>query len=370
MNALRTGNLGRKIKVLIVDDSAVIRRLITQAIERDPGIEVAGVAQNGAIALQRIQQSPPDVITLDVEMPEMDGIQTLRTLRVKHPNVRVIMFSTLTARGAATTMEALALGASDYVAKPAASGGIDRSIEALSSELIPKIKQFFQSPGDVSRPPPAVRQLPTRAAGPSAKTWNEPEVLLIGVSTGGPTALHEIVPQFPASFPLPVLIVQHMPPIFTKLLADRLSARGRIRVEEARNGMPAEPGKALIAPGNFHMRVTGQPGRVRIATDQGPQENSCRPAVDPLFRSAAEVWGPSAIGIVLTGMGQDGLSGCEALRGKGAYLIAQDEATSVVWGMPGFVTRAGLPDKVLPLREIVPHVLERLQPCSRKTRAV
>jgi two-component system, chemotaxis family, protein-glutamate methylesterase/glutaminase len=196
-----------------------------------------------------------------------------------------------------------------------------------------------------------------------------PEVLAIGVSTGGPTALHDIMPQIPANFPLPVLIVQHMPPIFTKLLAERLSSRCEIKVEEAKHGMVVEPGRALVAPGDFHMRVTGQPGRAKVVIDQGPQENSCRPAVDPLFRSVAEVWGQSAIGVVLTGMGQDGLLGAEVLRTKGAFLVAQDEASSVVWGMPGFVAKAGLAHKVLPLRMIIPEILERCQIGTRSVRA-
>ena len=358
---------GRRIKVLIVDDSAVIRRLITQALEEDPGIEVVGTAQNGVVALQRIQQTNPDVVTLDVEMPEMDGIETLRRIRAAHRHVKVIMFSTLTGRGATTTMEALSLGAGDYVTKASNAGSLDKSLQALRTELLPKIKQFFQSPAALPKPPMTQRPA-IRVAANAAKTVT-PEVLVIGVSTGGPTALNDIMPLIPANFPLPILIVQHMPPIFTKLLAERLSSRCKIRVEEARNGMPVEPGRALIAPGDFHMRVAGQPGRVKIILDRGPQENSCRPAVDPLFRSAGEVWGPSTIGVILTGMGQDGLLGAEALRTKGAFLIAQDEASSVVWGMPGFVARAGLADKVLPLRMVIPEILERCQIGSRSVRA-
>jgi len=373
---------GCRIRVLVVDDSAVIRRLISQVLEEDPGIEVVGTAQNGAIALQRIQQSNPDVITLDVEMPEMDGIETLRRIRKSHPQIRVIMCSTLTERGATTTMEALSLGASDYIAKASNAGSLDKSLQALKADLIPKIKQFFPPANVLSRPAllrktplkdPANATATTATTASTTKTvWAKnpfPEVLAIGVSTGGPTALSDIMPLIPANFPLPILIVQHMPPIFTKLLAERLSSRCKIRVEEARNGMPVEPGCALIAPGDFHMRVSGQPGRVKIILDQAPQENSCRPAVDPLFRSVGEVWGPSSIGVVLTGMGQDGLLGAEALRAKGAFLIAQDEASSVVWGMPGFVVKAGLADKVLPLRMVIPEILERCQLGSRSFRA-
>jgi two-component system, chemotaxis family, protein-glutamate methylesterase/glutaminase len=349
-----------------VDDSAVIRRVISQALEEEPEIEVVGTAQNGLIALQRIAQTNPDVLTLDVEMPEMDGIETLRRIRRSHPQIKVIMFSTLTERGASTTMEALSLGASDYVTKASNTGNLEKSVQALRNELIPKIKQFFQPPAGVARPlGVAARTVPK----PPAAKQVAPEVLVIGVSTGGPTALNEIIPMLPADFPLPVLIVQHMPPIFTKLLADRLGSRSRIRVQEATNGVAVEAGRILIAPGDFHMKVSGQPGRARIVLDQAAPENSCRPAVDPLFRSVGEVWGPSTIGVVLTGMGQDGLLGAEALRAKGAFLIAQDEASSVVWGMPGFVARAGLADKVLPLRSIIPEILGRCSTGMRSPQA-
>jgi two-component system chemotaxis response regulator CheB len=353
----------RRIRVLIVDDSAVIRRLVAQALESDPSIEIVGTAQNGVVALQRIAQASPDILTLDVEMPEMDGLETLRRVRASYPNIRVIMFSTLTERGAATSIEALSLGASDYVTKISHGLSLEKSIDALRGQLIPKIKQFFHT----IHTKPGVKEavssiLPTSA--PRSRRV-APEAVVIGVSTGGPTALHEIIPQVPANFPLPILIVQHMPPLFTKLLAERLGSRARIPIVEAVNGQPVEAGKVYIAPGDFHMRAFGQPGRVKIVLDQAPQENSCRPSADVLFRSAAEVWGASVIGIVLTGMGQDGLAGCENLRAKGAYLIAQDEASSVVWGMPGFVARAGLADRILPLQAVIPDVLERCGGSSR-----
>jgi two-component system chemotaxis response regulator CheB len=352
---------------LIVDDSAVVRRAVSMALEGDPGIEVVGTASNGVVALQRIPQCNPDVLTLDVEMPEMDGIEVLRRIRKTHPHIRVIMFSTLTERGAATTMEALSLGASDYVTKPSNSTS-EATMPTLGAELIAKIKQFFQSPLAFAKPTLSASKPVPKPAAPAARAVT-PEVLAIGVSTGGPTALNEILPMLPSNFSLPVLIVQHMPPIFTKLLAERLNAKCRVRVEEAKHGMPVEPGCVLIAPGDYHMRVSGQPGRAKILLDQGPQENSCRPAVDPLFRSVGDVWGASAIGLILTGMGQDGLLGVEALRAKGAFVIAQDEASSVVWGMPGFVAKAGLADKILPLRAIIPEILDRCPPGIRTFRA-
>lgn len=361
--------LGRPIRVMIVDDSAVIRKLVTQTLEQDEAFVVAGTAPNGVLALQKIPQLEPDIVVLDVEMPEMDGIETLRHIRARFPALKVVMFSTLTERGAAVTIEALTLGASDYATKVSNSGG-ESSTAVLRHELIPKLKQFFTRDHSSVQPAPLRTVTPATAPAPARKPATSvaastihaakpPEAVVIGVSTGGPTALHEIIPEIPSNFPLPILIVQHMPPLFTKLLAERLASRSRIPVVEAFDGQPLAGGQAYVAPGDFHMRVTGHPGRVRIALDQGPQENSCRPAVDCLFRSATEVWGNSALAVVLTGMGSDGLIGCEMLRAKGAYILAQDEPTSVVWGMPGFVARAGLADKVLPLHSIVPDILER-----------
>jgi len=368
-----------KIRVLVVDDSALLRKLVSQAIESDPELQVVGTASNGLMALQRIELLRPDVITLDVEMPEMDGIETLRRIRASHPSLRVIMCSTLTDRGASVTIEALMLGANDYVRKgghgiSGEPGKAEAALQALSRDLVPKIKQFFLSrkvttaaaPSAPPLPPPVrATQSGHKTAPVASKGTVVPEALVIGVSTGGPTALNEIVPQIPAQFPLPILIVQHMPPLFTRLLAERLASRCSLKVEEARDGESVEAGRIYIAPGDYHMKVTRHSGRVRIALDQGPPENSCRPAVDVLFRSAAEVWGPAAIAAIMTGMGSDGLAGCTALRGKAAYILTQDEATSVVWGMPGFVTRAGLADKVLPLTELIPCIVDRSEPAMR-----
>jgi two-component system chemotaxis response regulator CheB len=352
---------GERIRVLVVDDSVVIRRLVTHALEQDPSLEVVGAAANGVIALQRIPQLNPDVLTLDIEMPEMDGLETLRRLRREYPHLRVIMFSTLTERGAAVTLEALSLGADDYVAKASNEGSLDRSMARLREELVPKIKQFFHLPGQsraaarpesapavpaVGREAPAFR--PMRAA---------PKVVAIGVSTGGPTALGEILPEFPAGFPLPVLVVQHMPPLFTRLLAERLNSSCRLSVEEASQGAPVEAGKILIAPGDFHLKVASNGSGVRVCLDQSPPLNSCRPAVDALFASVGEVYGGAAVAVILTGMGQDGLRGAGILKARGASIIAQDEASSVVWGMPGAVVNAGLADRVAPLGQVVPEIL-------------
>jgi two-component system chemotaxis response regulator CheB len=354
---------GERIRVMIVDDSVVIRRLVTQALEHDPIIEVVGTASNGAIGLQRIPQFNPDVITLDIEMPDMDGLEMLRRVRREYPQLRVIMFSTLTERGAAVTLEALTLGADDYVAKVSNEGSLDRSMARLREEMIPKIKQFFHMPQQfraavqlVSAQVP-VAQMARLSTAVSQTKKLRPKVVVIGVSTGGPTALGAIMPGFPAEFPLPILVVQHMPPLFTRLLAERLNSTCRLPVGEATQGEMVEPGRILLAPGDFHMKLASNGDGVRVSLDQSPRQNSCRPAVDALFASTGEVYGGAALAVILTGMGQDGLHGAEILKAQGASILAQDEASSVVWGMPGAVVNAGLADRVLPLDEVVPEIL-------------
>ncbi|HTV58355.1 MAG TPA: chemotaxis response regulator protein-glutamate methylesterase [Verrucomicrobiae bacterium] len=339
-----------RLRVLIVDDSAVIRRLISEALASDPSIEVASTAPNGKIALDKIEHLLPDIVTLDVEMPVMDGLETLRQIRRKWPRLPVIMFSTLTERGASTTLDALAMGASDYVAKPSNSGKLDEGLAAIRSSLIPKIKALCAhldlAAVRVSRPS-ATRSLPRHVpfSGPV-------KILAIGVSTGGPQALEKIVPRLPAEFSVPVVIVQHMPKIFTRLLADRLSASSALPVRECLPGAALSAGQVWIAPGDFHMLLRRVNGGVVLETNQAPPENSCRPAVDVLFRSVAEVFGSSVLSVVLTGMGSDGLHGCEAIHEAGGRIFVQDEASSVVWGMPGAVANAGIADKILPLDEI------------------
>ena len=349
--------------MLVVDDSVVIRRLVCHALEEDPALEVVGVAANGAIAMNRIAQTNPDVITLDIEMPEMDGLDMLRRLRREGRNTRVVMFSTLTERGAAATLEALALGADDYVTKASNAGSLDVSMANLRQQLIPKIRQFFHfappRETQVSMAPPVIR-----AQGPllfpAKRAFSLARAVAIGVSTGGPAALGVIMPQFPEGFRLPVFIVQHMPPLFTRLLAERLDTLTPLTVKEAAAGDRAEPGRVYVARGDYHMRVVGGPTGTAIVLDQGPPENSCRPAVDVLFSSLAETYGGAVVAAVLTGMGQDGLRGAQRLKAQGAYILAQDEASSVVWGMPGAVVDGGVADEVLPLDHVVPAILKQV----------
>jgi two-component system chemotaxis response regulator CheB len=263
------------------------------------------------------------------------------------------MFSAFTERGASETLDALALGATDYFTKPGGTGGVEESRRVIREELVPAIKEICAP--KPAKPAPAARPVAPRPGSQPGAV----EAVVIGVSTGGPNALAEIFRDLPADLPVPILIVQHMPPMFTRLLAERLTANSKVPVEEAVTGAVVQPGRALIAPGDFHMVVARDGLRVRVALNQEPPENSCRPAADPLFRSAAKVYGPRLLAVVLTGMGQDGLRGSEAVREAGGQVIAQDEATSVVWGMPGYVARAGLADKVLPLPLIASEIVRR-----------
>ncbi|MCW2755882.1 MAG: chemotaxis protein CheY [Marmoricola sp.] len=344
------------IRVLVVDDSALVRRLVTTALALDAGIEVVGTAFNGREAITMVDELAPDAVTLDIEMPILDGLGALDAIRRKHPRLPVIMFSTLTEKGATKTLEALSLGASDFVTKPSNTTSMAESMASVREQLIPKVKALVGAHRLVARDPGTATGAERRAARvpvPLARALTKPtEVLLIGCSTGGPDALSRMLEQLPGTLPVPVLVVQHMPPLFTTMFAERLDRISALTVREAVADEVPRAGEVLIAPGGFHLRVRRSAGLVRTELDDGPQENFCRPAVDALFRSAADAYDGAASAVILTGMGQDGLIGCRLLAARGARIVVQDEASSVVWGMPGAVATAGLAHDVLPLEEI------------------
>jgi two-component system chemotaxis response regulator CheB len=344
------------IRILVVDDSVVIRKLLSDALSGDHALEVVGVASDGRIALAKIPHLKPDLITLDIEMPVMNGLETLSAVRKLYPKLPVIMFSTLTERGAAA-LDALSLGASDYATKPSNTGSPAAAMERIRAELIPKIKALC----GILVP---LKLLPLPGCSPAVKVRvrNNPriEIVAIGTSTGGPNALAEVLPRIPNDFPVPIVVVQHMPPIFTRLLAERLASRSAIPVEEGSAGVVLSPGHAWIAPGNFHMKVMRAGVNWRLDLNQAASENSCRPAVDVLFRSVAKACGGNVLGVVMTGMGSDGVLGAQAIRDAGGDVIIQDEASSVVWGMPGLVHASGLDDAAYPLDHLAPEITRRV----------
>jgi len=341
-----------KIRVLIVDDAVAIRRTVSDALSLDPEIEVAGVAANGRIALAKLDRLSPDVVILDVEMPELDGLKTLVSLRERHPDLPVIMFSTYTERGAAATLDALSLGATDYVTKPSAMGS-SAGVAPVHEELVRKIKgvasHVLAMDGGLGPVDGAALGHPPRVAG---RLEENPWLVAIGASTGGPNALSAILESLPGDLPAPVLIVQHMPPLFTRLLAKRLDTLCRLQVQEALDGVTLEPGQVWVARGDWHLEVERSGSTVQLRTHRQPPQHSCRPAVDVLLRSAARSYGRYALAVVLTGMGRDGLRGCEEIRARGGEVLVQDEASSVVWSMPGIVAAAGLANRVVPLADI------------------
>jgi two-component system, chemotaxis family, protein-glutamate methylesterase/glutaminase len=345
-----------KKRVLLVDDAVVARRMVSQAIEQDRELEVCATAVNGRVALAKFASLKPDMVLLDVDMPEMDGLETVRELRKVDAKIPILMFSSLTERGASVTLEALALGATDYVTKPS-NADATAAFEPITIELIAKIRVLCRLPAAANgfvpaEKPPFVQSTPRLRPLPSPV-----KIVVIGVSTGGPDALAHVLPRLPAQLPVPLLIAQHMPAIFTSMLATRLAAKSAFPVRECVSGEPVVPGCAVIAPGDFHMEVQKEGREIFLKTHQGPKENSCRPSVDVLFRSVASLYGERVLAVVLTGMGQDGLKSCEMLRAAGARIYVQDERTSVVWGMPGFVAKAGLADKILPLDEIAAEIV-------------
>ena len=321
------------LRVMLCDDSAVARAATARLLTSDPGIEVVAQARDGRAALDALDAAPParrpQVVLLDLEMPVMDGMTALPLILQRTPRPIVIVASALSQRGAVATMAALRAGASDYVPKPGADGA-----DAFRDELLAKIKGWARL-----RDAPACEGPAPRPAAPAGQL---PQVICIGSSTGGPQALAAFIRRLPRGLRVPLVLVQHMPPGFTAMLAQHLDGLGGPRIAEAQHGDLLQPGHGVLAPGNRHLRVERHGDALRVALDDGPAENFCRPAVDPTLRSLVAACGARLHAVVLTGMGQDGLAGCRAVAGAGGTVWAQDEASSVVWGMPGAVARAGL----------------------------
>jgi len=368
------------IRVMVVDDAVVARSLVTRWVDAEPDMTIVASLRTGREAVERIDKSNPDVVVLDVEMPELDGISALPLLLKRKHDLIVIMASAVTRRGAEVSLRALSLGAADYIPKPATSRETSTSSE-YRRELIEKIRTLGRRrrllprhvvPGLAPADEHGVRQRPVSSAAREALSVKPdvhdltlrpfslaiPRVLLIGSSTGGPQALTVLIQKLPAAIDrAPLLITQHMPPTFTTVLAEHLSRIGGRGAHEAEDGEPVLAGGIYVAPGGKHMRVARDQNGVRIVLGDDPPINFCRPSVDPLFSSAAQVWGSSALAVVLTGMGSDGCHGAADIAAAGGSVIAQDEASSVVWGMPRAVAQAGLCSAIMPLTDIAPKII-------------
>ncbi len=365
------------VRVMLVDDSAIIRGLYRRMMSEDDGVEVVADAGNGEIAVRRLQDNPlVEVIILDIEMPVMDGVTAIPLLLKARPDVMILMSSTLTTQNANASLRAMRAGAADYLPKPTTSRGLT-SGQDFRSELLMKIKILGETlrkkSGNIAPRPVPGKTPVTPVAKPETKAsgWrlrssssiqlrnpgrHRPRVIAIGSSTGGPEALREIFETMPLDINLPIVITQHMPPMFTKILADRLGRSGAWTVREAEDGDELKPGVALVAPGGRHMLFKQQGTRIFAKLDDGPPENFCRPAVDPMFRSVNKLFGGAVLGVVLTGMGDDGTKGAKEIIDTGGTIVAQNEETSVVWGMPGAVTGAGLCSKLIPRNEMAKYI--------------
>jgi len=350
------------IRVLVVDDSVAVRRALGDALEREPGFVVCGSAPNGLLALELAARSRPDVIVLDLEMPVMDGLEFLSRLRPDHPKLPVVVFSGVVGHANEATLEAMWRGASDYVLKPHGLSP-ELTAEFLRAELFPRLRALAANGASIPRtgsapPRPALAKPPLPIplpAGPDPV----PSVVVVGASTGGPRALAAALGALPADFPLPVVVVQHMPAEMSEFFAAGLGVNCELPVRIAADGGSLTPGALWVAAGGAHLRLVADGARARFRFDRGPEVNGCRPALDPLFQSATQVFGSGVLGVVLTGMGQDGLEGARAIAGAHGRVLVQDEASSVVWGMPGAIARAGLAHAVLPLAGLGAEILAR-----------
>jgi two-component system chemotaxis response regulator CheB len=350
-------------RVLIVDDSSTTRTMLRRYLGDDPELEIVGAAPNGREAIDRLERYNPDVVLLDVEMPVLNGLETLPELLKLRPKLPVIMFSRLTDRGAAETIDALFLGAADYVLKPDSGAAFQ---ECIAHELIPKLRAcggIVAAESSDRSPVPAEPlnkpdSIVSRTPGKEAST--RVEILVIASSTGGPKALVELIQLLPVEMPVPTVIVQHMPPDFTTALAQRLDSLSPLTVREASSDQAVSAADVWLAAGNHHLVVHRGASGVRVQLNSGPPENSCRPAADVLFRSVAEEYGAGTLAVVLTGMGNDGLAGCGRIVERGGSVIVQDEASSAVWGMPGQVAKAGLAEAILPIEELGREISTRL----------
>ncbi|TWT99211.1 Chemotaxis response regulator protein-glutamate methylesterase [Botrimarina colliarenosi] len=354
--------MSRPLKCLVVDDSALYRKIVRDVLAAIPSVEVVGSATDGERAVEQIAALRPDLVTLDLEMPRLDGIGVLRKLQDLGIDVAAIMVSAFTARGAKTTTEALSLGAFDFILKPT-TNSLDESILQLRRDLLPKVQAVrlrrIAAPASTTPGAPSQRlKAPVRPAPARPRLPNlRPEIVAIGVSTGGPQALNQVLPKLPANFPAPIVVVQHMPPMFTKSLAEDLNRRCQLRVSEATQGQPLRAGEIVIAPGGRQMRVAKLASGPVIQLTDDPPERNCKPSADFLFRSVASNYGARVLGVVLTGMGDDGCLGSKLIKASGGVVFAQDEPSCVVYGMPKAVVDGGFADEVLPLNRVADHLI-------------
>lgn len=345
------------MRVLIVDDSVVFRSQIKAALDGVAQIEVAGVANNGKIALQKLSQSSIDLITLDMEMPEMSGLETIKEIVKNKYKVKIIVFSSHTTSGSKSALEALAAGAHDFVAKPSGDEmSYENAAAKIKQELVPKILQFIPTKNNVVKEKVGSDELQKSSYQKRDIDTFYPSAIVIGSSTGGPPALEKVLQGLSKPLRIPILIAQHMPPMFTATLGKRLTEITGILADEAKHREVLKPNRIYIAPGNYHLSLYKQDDAVHLGLDQSPQRNSVRPAVDVLFESAANLFANKVCGIVLTGMGEDGLLGAKSIKDKGGGILIQDKESCVVFGMPGSIFNAGAYDFVGPLEKLNAYI--------------